>query len=147
MSENIFKGVLAAALAALGAYFRQLIGPVAVLILVMMLDYVSGVADAWMHRELDSRVGLIGIVKKVFYLVIAAVGMVVDYVISLAGDRLGANLHGYYFVALMVVIWLIINECISILENAASMELPLPPFLGTLLKRLKDKAEAEEPEQ
>ena len=143
MRENIFKGVLAAALAALGAYFRQLLGPVAVLVLVMMLDYVSGVASAWMHHELDSRVGLVGIVKKVLYLVIAAVGMVVDYIISVAGERLGADLQGYYFVGLMVVIWLILNECISILENAAEMELPLPGFLGKLLTRLKDKADPE----
>ncbi len=143
MRENIFKGVLAAALAALSAYFRQLIGPVTILVLVMMLDYISGVASAWMHHELNSRVGLIGIVKKVFYLGIVAVGMVVDYIISVAGDRLGADLKDYYFVGLMVVIWLILNECISILENAAEMDLPLPGFLGKLLGRLKDKADPE----
>ena len=39
--------------------------------------------------------------------------------------------------ALMVAVWLIINEMISILENLRKMEVPLPGFLVKALERLK----------
>ena len=47
---------------------------------------------------------------------------------------------------LLVVIWLIINELISILENLATIGVPLPTFLFKLVGRLKIVAEAKMPE-
>ena len=38
--------------------------------------------------------------------------------------------------------WLIINECISIIENVARMGVDIPPFLETITKRLKNVTEA-----
>lgn len=138
---NGWKILIAAVLAALGAYLQQLAAPLAVLIVVMVLDYISGISAAWKTKTLDSRVGLVGIVKKVCYLLIVAVGMVLDYLIQMLGGRFGLSMEGAYFVGLVVIIWLIINECISILENTAEMGVPVPPFVGALLKRLKRHTE------
>ena len=145
---NGWKILIATVLAALGAYLQQLAAPLAVLIAVMVLDYISGISAAWKTRQLDSRIGLVGIVKKVCYLLIVAVGMVLDYLIQMLGGEFGLSLEGTYFVGLVVIIWLIINECISILENTAEMGVPVPPFVGELLNRLKRKTEdvAEVPE-
>lgn len=41
----------------------------------------------------------------------------------------------------MVIIWLIINELISILENVAALGGPVPVFLAKLLARLKNTVE------
>ena len=139
--ENVWKVLIAAALAALGAYLRQLAAPLAVLIAVMILDYISGISAAWKTKTLDSRIGLVGIIKKVCYLLIVAVGMVLDYLIHMLGGEFGLNLEGTYFVGLVVIIWLIINECISILENTAEMGVPQPPFIQKLLERLKRHTE------
>ena len=138
---NGFKGLIAVALAALMAYFHELAVPMAVLLVVMVLDWVSGISAAWITKQLSSRIGIIGIVKKVCYLLIVTVGMVLDYIIQLLGGRFGLTLDGVYFVGLIVIIWLIVNECISILENADEMGLPVPRFLGKLLDRLKRHAE------
>ena len=128
-------------LAALAAYFQQLLAPLCVLFAVMLLDYISGISSAWVRKQLSSRIGLLGIVKKVSYLLIVAVGMALDYLITMLGAKFGVSLEDSYFVGLLVIIWLIINECISILENCDEMGLPVPAFVGALLKRLKRHTE------
>ena len=139
--ENVWKVLIAAILAALGAYLRQLAAPLLVLIVVMVLDWISGISSAWKRKQLDSRIGLVGIIKKVGYLLIVAVGMVLDYLIQMLGGEFGLSLEGTYFIGLVVIIWLIINECISILENTAEMGAPVPPFVQKLLERLKRHTE------
>ena len=42
---------------------------------------------------------------------------------------------------LLVTVWLIFNECISILENVAQIGAPLPPFLVKLIGKLKKTTE------
>ena len=91
-----------------------------------------------------------GILKKVCYLLIVAVGMVLDYLIAMLGGQFGLQLENVYFVGLLVIIWLIINECISILENCDEMSLPVPGFIGKLLTRLKrhtEEAAGEPPDE
>ena len=112
------------------------------LLAVMVLDYISGISAAWVNHQLSSRIGLIGIVKKVSYLLIVNVGMALDYLIFLLGQKFGVQINDSYFVGLLVIVWLIINECISILENADEMGLPVPEFIKKLLARLKQHTDA-----
>lgn len=139
---NSLKMLLAAILAAVGAYMQQLAGSLLVLLAVMVLDYISGISAAWVNHQLSSRIGLIGIVKKVSYLLIVNVGMALDYLIFLLGQKFGVQINDSYFVGLLVIVWLIINECISILENADEMGLPVPEFIKKLLARLKQHTDA-----
>ena len=142
MEKKAWTALLSAMLATISAYARELVIPVMVLFAVMLLDYGTGVAAAWKKRELSSRIGLLGIVKKVGYLAVVSVGMVVDYVLAVSGERLGVELPLANFFGLLVTVWLIINECISILENADTLGLPVPAFVGQLLERLKKRSEA-----
>lgn len=139
---NSLKMLMAAILAAVFAYMQQLAASLLVLLGVMVLDYISGISSAWVNHQLSSRIGLIGIVKKVSYLLIVFVGMALDYLIFLLGQKFGVQINDSYFVGLLVIIWLIINECISILENADEMGLPVPGFIKKLLARLKQHTDA-----
>ena len=141
MKENIFKGLAAAAGAAVGLYFRELVIPVAVLVAVMVLDYVTGMADAWAARELSSKTGLLGIVKKLCYLIAVAVAVVVDWVIQSVAAKAGLELGNFYAFGLLVTVWLILNELISILENLSTLGVPLPEFLMKIIEKLKKTAE------
>ncbi len=141
MKENIFKGLAAAAGAAVGLYFRELVIPVAVLVAVMVLDYVTGMADAWAARELSSKTGLLGIVKKLCYLVAVAVAVVVDWVIQSVAAKAGLDMGNFYAFGLLVTVWLILNELISILENLSTLGVPLPEFLMKIIEKLKKTAE------
>lgn len=141
MKDGI-KLTLAALLAAVGAYFQELFAPAIVVAVVMACDYVSGVTAAWIKGELSSRVGIIGIVKKVAYALIIVVGIVVDWVIQTAAEKIGIDAGNFYYFALLVIVWLIVNECISILENVSRIGVPIPPFLLKLTQKLKSTTES-----
>ena len=141
MNENMTKGVISVALAAAGVYWRELMIPIAVLALVMAADYISGMVRAWMRGELSSRVGIVGIVKKAAYLLAVAVAIVADWVVCTAAAEIGGDFGGFFFFGLLVTVWLILNECISILENLSQIGVPLPGFLVLLIGKLKATAE------
>jgi toxin secretion/phage lysis holin len=141
MKETAIKTIITAALAALAAYFRLLLVPLTVLIIMMIFDYVSGMASAWVTKELSSRIGAMGIVKKVCYLLVVAVGMVVDYIIQAVSTPLGLELAGYSIFGLLVIVWLTLNELISILENMKEIGVPLPGFLLKIVDKLKSQTE------
>lgn len=137
MNGNAIKFALTAALAALGAYLGQLAVPIIVLLAVMLVDYATGMAKAWTTKTLSSRVGIGGILKKVGYLVIVLVAAVIDWLLLDALVDLGVTVKLDFLFSLLVTVWLIINELISILENVAAIGAPVPDFLVKLSKRLQ----------
>lgn len=98
------------------------------LLLVMALDYITGICKAIKQKKLNSKTGFAGILKKFGYLIIVALAVVIDH---LAGDT-GA-------VRTLVIYFFVANDGLSILENWGAMGLPLPKKLFELLEQLKDK--------
>jgi toxin secretion/phage lysis holin len=141
MKENLLKALISTAIAAFAVYMQALIIPIAILIFFMVIDYLTGMAAAWHSKELSSRIGILGIAKKVGYLAVVVVGMGVDYIISLAGGLFGYDLSKVFAVALIVVVWLILNEFISIIENLDEIGVPVPHFLCAIIAKLKKKTE------
>lgn len=139
--KNVIQTVFAGALGALAAYFNVLLIPLAVLMGAMLIDYITGMAGAACTGEINSRVGVTGIIKKAGYLALVAVGMVVDYLINSALVNIGINFRIYYCFGMIITIWLIINELISILENLGELNIPLPQFLVKTVKTLKGRVE------
>ena len=138
---QIIHITLAGAIGALAAYFNILLIPLTVLIAVMIVDYFTGMASAKVTGELNSRIGIVGIIKKVGYLALIAVGMVVDYIIGSALINVGVEAQQSYWFGMIITIWLIINELISILENLGEIGVPLPEFLVNAVKSLKNKVD------
>ena len=141
MKENAIKAAISAAAAAVMMYCGALVVPLAVLLAVMLLDYLSGMAKAWITKTLCSRIGIVGIIKKVGYLAVVAVGMTADWAIHEVMAHFGAELSPGCYVGLLVVAWLIINELLSITENVAAIGVPVPQFLRKIIERLKNTTE------
>lgn len=137
MKMNFLQGIVATVSAAIVAYLNILLVPLIVLIVVMVIDYLSGMAQAYVSHTLNSRIGVVGILKKVGYLATVAVAIIADYIISEALMLLGTDIKLSYYIGLVVTIWFIINELISILENLAEIGTPIPKFLTKIIKRLK----------
>lgn len=95
----------------------------------MLLDYVTGLISAYLRKELSSAVGFRGIAKKVFIMVLVAVGHVLDTRIIDGGTVCRSAVIGFY----------LSNEGISILENSGKIGLPLPEKLVNVLNQLKNK--------
>ena len=145
---NGAAAVLAAFWGLVCAYCVKIMVPLLVLLCVMLLDYVTGMAKAWHRGELSSRVGVRGILKKLGYVVTVAVAGVMDWLIGYGLAQAGIDIHLPFLLGMIVTCWLIINELISILENVAAMDGPVPPWLGRILNKLKqtvdDKVEPED---
>lgn len=140
MKENIIQATISVALGALAAYFNVLLIPLIILICVMLIDYGTGMAEAYINKTLNSRIGVKGILKKLGYVVLVCVGGVVDYLICAGLATAGVEFSSYYF-GLIVAVWLIINELISILENLSELGTPIPKFLVNVVHRLKNTVE------
>ncbi len=139
--KDFIHVLVAGVIGALAAYFNVLLVPLAVLVAVMLIDYVTGMAAASYTKQLNSRIGLIGIIKKICYIALVVVGGVIDYLISSALVSIGIHLQINYCFGMIITVWLIINELISILENLGEMGVPLPSFLTSMIKTLKSKVE------
>lgn len=98
------------------------------LLIIMGLDYITGVISAIYNKELSSKMGFKGIFKKVLMLCIIGLAVVVD---KLTGET-GAvrTLVIYYYVA---------NEGISILENLVECDVPFPDKIIEVLKQLQNR--------
>ena len=99
------------------------------LLVFMALDYITGVLKAIYLKKLSSEIGLKGIIHKLGFLVLVALANFLDQIVGDTGALY--NLVVYFFVA---------NEGISIIENWASMDLPVPKVIKDALTQLKDKS-------
>lgn len=138
---DIFKLTLSAIMAAMAGALRLLALPFTVLCVLMAVDYATGIVKGKVQNTICSAAGIKGIMKKLCYgaAVIAALG--VDFVIDNAGEAMGEDFAYKGMFALIIIIWLIINESISILENLCAIGVPLPGFLIKFAKRLKTNIE------
>lgn len=127
--------------ASIGAFLSLKLGillPVlGLLSLAMVTDYITGILDAKNRGEINSRTGMWGIVKKLLYGVEVAVAMVVDWTIINVAGQLNIDIHVGTFFGLLVSIWLIFNEIISILENLTRLGTPMPGFLVKFVSTFK----------
>ncbi len=107
----------------------------------MAADYLTGIIKSKQLNTVCSRTGLKGILKKLGYVaaVIAAAG--VDYTVYCISRSIGESADFKPVFMLLLMFWLIINECISILENLSAIGVPLPGFLLKLAKSLKNNVE------
>ena len=141
--QTTIQALITAALAALTYYFSILAVPIIVLMTVMVIDYITGMVSAWHNAELSIKKGVFGIIKKLCYLALVCVGMGVDWLIYSGMTQVGITMNYTVFFGILVAIWLIINELISILENLNRIGVPLPKFITVIVKKLKNTVETE----
>lgn len=111
--------LIVTALGGMDDFMRLLIG-------LVILDYLTGVAVAIVKRKLSSRIGFVGIIKKMMIFAIVAVGYRID--IAMHTD----------FVRNMIVFFFVSNEGISFLENSTILGVPYPQQLKKILAQLKE---------
>lgn len=100
------------------------------LLIVIVIDYLTGISSAIYNKELSSKVGFKGIIKKFNYLLIVALSVIIDNIMGHSG--LIRTLVIYFFVS---------NDGISIIENMAKMNVKLPEKLIEVLKQINNKGD------
>ena len=127
--DNIFKNIMAGICTVLSFLFGDMEGLMVALIALIILDYISGVIAAAVEKRLSSEAGAKGIAKKIFMLLIVALANIVD--INVIGDG--------HVLKTVTVVFYICNECISLIENAGRIGVPVPKKLLDVLEQLRDK--------
>ncbi len=91
------------------------------LLVMIALDYISGVIKAVHQRQLSSEIGFKGILRKITILLVVA-----------AANIIQEALVGETAVREMVIMFYIANEGISLLENVSSISARIPEKLKNI---------------
>lgn len=108
------------------------------LFVATFVDVFSGIIKAIYKRELSSKIGRKGLMQKLGNFAMVAVGAIIDRSFFNSGIE---TAYGSGFVRTFVIYYLVANEGVSILENLAQMNLPVPKFLLNSLEKLKKEEE------
>ena len=102
------------------------------LIIVVILDYLTGISKSYVSNKLNSNKGLKGIVKKLSMLCMVAIATIVDRIAGETG-----------LIRTLIIYYLVANEGLSILENLGEMNILVPKILKDKLEQLRDGDKSE----
>lgn len=135
--KNAICGILGMIGGAIASAFGGWSAGLTTLLIFMAIDYLSGLVVAGVfHRSpkseggaLESRAGWKGLVRKGMTLLIVLIGCRLDIML------------GIMYIRDAMIIAFIINELLSIIENAGLMGVPIPDALKNAIELLKNKNE------
>nr|WP_242529620.1 phage holin family protein [Priestia flexa] len=135
--ENLLKWLLTV----IGGFVTFLFGAwsiaLNILIVLVVFDYLTGMVAGAVNGELKSRIGLVGIARKVFIFVMVAVSHMVDLLLIENKIEVG------FAVMSMVVVAYCLNEILSIIENAGKMGIYIPDPLTKAIAILRNTSDKE----
>jgi len=150
--NNIFlgKSIIVSISSLVGNSIGLLIPSLILLIILMIMDYISGMLAAkkealdhpeHMEYRWSSKKSIAGIYKKTGYILTILVAICTDYLIYKIVAEIGLKINTNTMFGMLVTVWFIVNELLSILENANRMGAVLPQFLCNLLTKIKEGIE------
>jgi len=142
--EQAWKYVVWGAGAVASCLFGGLSGAVTALLVLMVADYISGVAASAVEAMrgegpgLSSKVGLIGLIKKALYILTVAVMYRLDIalanVIDLSAfgvvDSASPLRDGF-------ALFFVVNELLSMMENLGRAGVPFPEWFENVIEALR----------
>lgn len=125
-------GLIKVATGTVGLIWSAMVGSLglalSILLCMMALDYITGLIQGWVNKELNSSIGTKGFVKKLVVLILIGAVYLLEKVVF-DSEHLGDAITVAY----------IIIEFISITENAGRMGIWMPQQLKDVIKVLKAK--------
>ncbi len=112
-----------------------------VLAVFIVSDYICGVTLALVKGRFSVKKGMLGAVKKLFYIFLVLMGFMIDLLVALVGERLGLTVATNGAFGMAINCYLIGTEGLSILESLVQLGLPVPNFMKKALGLIKDSGE------
>lgn len=106
---------------------------VSILLLLILMDYLTGVLIAILEKRVSSSIGRKGIFNKV--------GIVICVILCGMIDTM--QFAGKTQIMPLVNIFFIVNECFSILENLSKLNVPIPKVLLSTLKNFQENKKSD----
>lgn len=98
------------------------------LVIIMICDYLTGVCVAIHQKKLSSKIGFSGICKKVIIIFVVSASHAADKFLFDSGTSFQT----------VTCIFYLSNECMSILENAGKIGIPLPSTFQKVLSKFRE---------
>lgn len=140
-TAKMIWGTICTVLSIAGSALAQMLGGwdagMKTLMTLMAIDYATGLIVAGVFHNspksasgaLESRAGLKGLIRKGYMLLFVLIGAQLDVMLGVSFVRDG------------VIIGFVLNELLSIVENAGLMGIPLPKAVTNVIELLKKKEE------
>lgn len=148
----LIAGLVTAAIAYVSDKLGILISLIGLLVLMMVIDYITGMLAA-KKEAVDhpgdpkygwsSAIGLNGIIKKFGILCVIVVSMVLDYLVATLAIKMNFNPPITTLFSLLVTSWFLLNEMLSIIENSGRMGADVPDWLAKYIAGLKNRIDSE----
>ena len=126
---KITKMCIAAVLAAFYGIIGEPTTILYALLVLISIDYLTGVIGAAVNGRLNSYVGFVGVSRKIIILALCILSHQIDVIVGTGYVIRDATLIYYAGV-----------ESLSILENAGKIGVPIPPVLTNAISVLKGRA-------
>lgn len=132
------------------SFICSYIGVVAIpwiaLLILNLIDYGTGIAAAPYRspgdeKPVKSYKSIHGIQKKVCMHLLIVIGWIIDIIISTSISWAGWQFSYPPVFSIVIALWLVFNEIISIIENMEDMGVPIPPFLLPIMKAMRKQVE------
>lgn len=111
------------------------------LMVLNVVDFATGSYKARVFHTESSKIGAMGIVKKVYYWVVIFIAFFLSFAFTELGSFVGMKLDFSVFIGYFTLASYIINEIRSILENIVVIDSknPVPSFLTKGLEVVSKK--------
>lgn len=146
--DKAIKAVITTILTFVAEKFGGLGYVLLMLTVLMLMDYITGLIASSVEKiqgvdggGLSSKKGLTGILKKVLYIIVVGVAVVIDILLYISTDIVNVQLPAVALFSTLVCIWFILNEMLSILENVERIGIPIPTWLTKIVGLLKNKVD------
>ena len=128
--ENLVKIVAVAGGSVLGYLFGGWTALLGVLAVFVVVDYATGWMAAAVEGKLKSKIGYTGIARKVGIGLVVSLAHFIDITLGTA-DMVRDG----------VIMFYLVNEVLSIIENLGRIGVPIPSVLRDAVEVLKKKGE------
>lgn len=98
----------------------------------IIIDIITGIFKGLYNNKLNSKIGLKGLIKHCSIILIV---FTISIILPLMGYTTGAR---------AIIVFYIIQYCLSIIENIGGMGVPIPPYVTKAIQQLSSKNENEE---
>ena len=119
-----------------GGYFAAIFGQwdsiLWALLVIMVLDCLTGAIKAIYTKTMSSEIGFKGLLKKITVLIIVALSNVLQ---QITGDNVA--------IREIVIMFYVANEGISVLENVAVIYPQMPKAIKDILLQIRDSNSAD----
>ena len=127
---NFSNMVVGAILSTVLIYLGGNDGLLKAVLIAMVFDFITGTLRAFKTRQISSRIGFNGILRKGIILGVVVFAVALDNALVMSDDLVNSRR--------VILMFYLGNEGLSIIENCQVLNVPIPKILIKTLNKLRD---------